>query len=111
MDYYIRMSFLIEIGLITVVLLLLYLAIYINRRPLPTKTPQLPEVLSKLDEMVPKLNRIISMIPVDYESTLHSTDKDIKDDQHIQREIIGIDAEIPSILPNRKFDTRDLIEG
>lgn len=114
MDTFIKQSFVVEIVLIAVVLSLLYLAVYLNRRlPKPPKPfpSQQPEVLSNLgDEIISKLDRILSSIPVEYDSTLHSSDKDLVHDKKIQREIIESDEAISSTLPNRKFDTNHLFE-
>lgn len=50
------------------------------------------------------------MIPVDYDSPLHSSDDDAKHDKRLIREITGTDEEITAILPQRDFNTRELFE-
>jgi hypothetical protein len=50
------------------------------------------------------------MIPVDYDSTLHSSDDDIKHDKRIIQQITGTEEEISTILPQRDFNTHDLFE-
>ncbi len=62
------------------------------------------------DEIISKLDRILAMIPVDYDSTLHSSDDDIKHDKRIIQQITGTEEEITTILPQRDFNTRDLFE-
>ena len=62
------------------------------------------------DEIISKLDRILAMIPVDYDSTLHSSDDDIKHDKRIIRQITGTEEEITTILPQRDFNTHDLFE-
>ena len=62
------------------------------------------------DEIISKLDRILAMIPVDYDSTLHSSDYDIKHDKRIIQQITGTEEEITTILPQRDFNTRDLFE-
>lgn len=62
------------------------------------------------DEIISKLDRILAMIPVDYDSTLHSSDDDIKHDKRIIQQITGTEEEITTILPQREFNTRDLFE-
>ena len=62
------------------------------------------------DEIISKLDRILAMIPVDYDSTLHSSDDDIKHDKRIIQQITGTEEEITTILPQRDFNTRVLFE-
>ena len=62
------------------------------------------------DEIISKLDRILAMIPVDYDSTLHSSDDDIKHDKRIIQQITGTEEEISTILPQRDFNTHDLFE-
>ena len=62
------------------------------------------------DEIISKLDRILAMIPVDYDSTLHSSDDDIKHDKRIIQQITGTEEEMTTILPQRDFNTRDLFE-
>ena len=109
---YIKYSFLIEIALIIVVLALLYIAVYFYRKK-PTKSHielTVNEISPVEDEILTKLDKILAMIPVDYDSTLHSSDDDVKHDKRIIREITGTDEEIAAILPQRDFNTRELFE-
>lgn len=112
MDTYIKYSFLIEIALIIVVLALLYIAVYFYRKKPVKSTPEMTikEISPIEDEIISKLDRILTMIPVDYDSTLHSSDDDIKHDKRIIRQITGTEEEIATILPRRDFNTRDLFE-
>jgi len=112
MDTYIKYSFLIEIALIIVVLTLLYIAVYFYRKK-PVKSISemaVKEIPPVEDEIISKLDRILAMIPVDYDSTLHSSDDDIKHDKRIIQQITGTEEEITTILPQRDFNTRDLFE-
>lgn len=68
------------------------------------------EITPAEDEIISKLDRILAMIPVDYDSTLHSSDDDIKHDKRIIQQITGTEEEITTILPQRDFNTRDLFE-
>ena len=95
MDTYIKYSFLIEIALIIVVLTLLYIAVYFYRKK-PVKS--IPEMAVK------------EIPPVEDDSTLHSSDDDIKHDKRIIQQITGTEEEITTILPQRDFNTRDLFE-
>ena len=85
MDTYIKYSFLIEITLIIVVLTLLYIAVYFYRKKPVKSIPEMAvkEISPVEDEIISKLDRILAMIPVDYDSTLHSSDDDIKHDKRI----------------------------
>ena len=108
MDTYIKYSFLIEIALIIIVLALLYIAVYFYRKKPVKSIPEMAvkEISPVEDEIISKLDRILAMIPVDYDSTLHSSDDDIKHDKRIT----GTEEEITTILPQRDFNTRDLFE-
>ena len=92
MDTYIKYSFLIEIALIIVVLTLLYIAVYFYRKKPVKSIPEMAvkEIPPVEDEIISKLDRILAMIPVDYDSTLHSSDDDIKhhpaDHRHRRRD-------------------------
>jgi hypothetical protein len=112
MDTYIKYSFLIEITLIIVVLTLLYIAVYFYRKKPVKSIPEMAvkEIPPVEDEIISKLDRILAMIPVDYDSTLHSSDDDIKHDKRIIQQITGTEEEITTILPQRDFNTRDLFE-
>ena len=68
------------------------------------------EITPAEDEIISKLDRILAMIPVDYDSTLHSSDDDIKHDKRIIQQITGTEEEISTILPQRDFKTHDLFE-
>ena len=107
MDTYIKYSFLIEITLIIVVLTLLYIQVYFDRKKTVKSILESPPVGG---EIISKLDRILAMIPVDYDSTLHSSDDDIKHDKRIIQQITGTEEEITTILPQRDFNTRDLFE-
>lgn len=102
MDTYIKYSFLIEITLIIVVLTLLYIAVYFYRKKPVKSIPEMAvkEITPAEDEIISKLDRILAMIPVDYDSTLHSSDDDIKHDKRIIQQITGTEEEISTILPN-----------
>lgn len=109
---YIKYSFLIEIYLIIVVLAMLYIAVYFYRKK-PVKSIPEPadnEISPFGEEIISKLDRILAMIPVDYDSPLHSSDDDAKHDKRLIREITGTDEEITAILPQRDFNTRELFE-
>lgn len=109
---YIKYSFLIEISLIIVVLALLYIAVYFYRKK-PVKTIAeltVNEISPVEDEILSKLDRILALIPVDYDSTLHSSDDDAKHDKRIIREVTDSEEEITEILPQRNFNTRELFE-
>ena len=108
----IKYSFLIEIALIIVVLTLLYIAVYFYRKKPVKSIPEMAvkEIPPVEDEIISKLDRILAMIPVDYDSTLHSSDDDIKHDKRIIQQITGTEEEITTILPQRDFNTRDLFE-
>mgnify|MGYP007132816471 FL=1 len=112
MDTYIKYSFLIEIALIIIVLALLYIAVYFYRKKPVKSIPEMAvkEISPVEDEIISKLDRILAMIPVDYDSTLHSSDDDIKHDKRIIQQITGTEEEITTILPQRDFNTRDLFE-
>ena len=103
---------LIEIALIIVVLTLLYIAVYFYRKKPVKSIPEMAvkEIPPVEDEIISKLDRILAMIPVDYDSTLHSSDDDIKHDKRIIQQITGTEEEITTILPQRDFNTRDLFE-
>ena len=68
------------------------------------------EITPAEDEIISKLDRILAMIPVDYDSTLHSSDDDIKHDKRIIQQITGTEEGISTILPQRDFNTHDLFE-
>ena len=112
MDTYIKYSFLIEIALIIIVLALLYIAVYFYLKKPVKSIPEMAvkEISPVEDEIISKLDRILAMIPVDYDSTLHSSDDDIKHDKRIIQQITGTEEEITTILPQRDFNTRDLFE-
>lgn len=113
MDTYIKYSFLIEIALIIIVLALLYIAVYFYRKKPVKSIPEMAvkEISPVEDEIISKLDRILAMIPVDYDSTLHSSDDDIKHDKRIIQQITGTEEEITTILPQRDFNTRDLLKN
>lgn len=112
MDTYINI-FLIEITLIIVVLTLLYIAVYFYRKKPVKSIPEMAvkEITPAEDEIISKLDRILAMIPVDYDSTLHSSDDDIKHDKRIIQQITGTEEEISTILPQRDFNTHDLLKN
>ena len=77
---------------------------------LRTPCDEIKEITPAEDEIISKLDRILAMIPVDYDSTLHSSDDDIKHDKRIIQQITGTEEEISTILPQRDFNTHDLFE-
>lgn len=112
MEKYIKYSFMIEISLIIVVLALLYIAVYFYRKKPVKDVPEstVNEISPVEEEILSRLNRILAQIPVDYDSTLHSADDDVKHDKRIVRQMPGPDEEITAILPQRDFNTRELFE-
>ena len=77
---------------------------------LRTPCDEIKEITPAEDEIISKLDRILAMIPVDYDSTLHSSDDDIKHDKRIIQQITCTEEEISTILPQRDFNTHDLFE-
>lgn len=111
MDTFVKQSLLIEILLIAVVLILLYIAVYFYcKKPNTNIKIEQPKIITKLDEeVIPKLDKLMAAIPVEYESSLHSTDEDLSHDRAVKTGMFW-QQELPSEkLPDRKFNLDELI--